>query len=70
MKSMKTGIALIAAFFLTMMMSSCGKEICVKCVKYDYSDSVDFCSVEKSERNNFQVEWNDKGYNCMQEADE
>jgi hypothetical protein len=47
-------------------MSSCSGEVCVKCIKYDYSDTVDFCSSEKSERNDFMVEWIRQDYNCKE----
>ncbi len=47
------------------LISSCSSEVCVKCIKYDYSDTVNFCSSEKSERNDFMVEWIRLNYNCF-----
>ncbi len=60
-------ISLLVAFCIAVgFISSCSSEVCVKCIKYDYSDTVDFCSSEKSERNNFMVEWIRQNYNCKE----
>jgi len=67
---MKIAVSVLSAFMITMLMSSCASEVCIKCVKYDYSDSVEFCSAEKSERNDFQVEWIGQGYNCFQQPED
>jgi hypothetical protein len=59
-------IFFIVAVIVSMgMVTSCSSEVCVKCIKYDYSDTVNFCSSEKSERNDFMVEWIRQNYNCF-----
>jgi hypothetical protein len=63
---MKRILLIIALFGTVGFMSSCSGEVCVKCIKYDYSDTVDFCSSEKSERNDFMVEWIRQDYNCKE----
>ncbi|MCX7743229.1 MAG: hypothetical protein N2167_01555 [Flavobacteriales bacterium] len=63
MKRILFAIAIIGAVGT---LSSCETEVCVKCIKYDYSDTVDFCSSAKSERNDFIVEWIRQDYNCKE----
>lgn len=63
---MKRFFFIIAVLGTMVFMSSCGAEVCVKCIKYDYSDTVDFCSSEKYERNEFMVEWIRLDYNCKE----
>ena len=63
MKKIIYSIAIITVVFT---MTSCNEEVCIKCVKYDKTDSTEMCSPTKAERNEFIVSWTQLDYNCSQ----
>lgn len=67
---MKKVFLIVSVLSVLFFLNSCSSEVCIKCVKYDYSDSLNFCSSEKSERNNFMVEWIRQNYNCREAISE
>lgn len=50
------------------LLFSCGEEICIQCTPIGGDTQVveELCSADQNERMDFQVEWTDKLYNCVQ----
>ena len=50
------------------LLISCGEEVCIQCtpIEGDTTTMEELCSADQNERMDFQVEWTDKLYNCVQ----
>jgi hypothetical protein len=67
MKQLKN---LLALSVLVVALSSCEEEICIHCFPigetHSSPNAVEFCSTDGNARMDFQVEYIDKSYNCVQ----
>ncbi len=67
MKKFKT---ILALGILLVSLSSCEEEICIHCFpvgeSHDSPNMVEFCSIDGNARMDFQVQYIDKSYNCIQ----
>jgi hypothetical protein len=67
MKQIKIILALGVLLF---SLSSCEEEICIHCFpigeNHESPNMVEFCSTDRNARMDFQVQYIDKSYNCLQ----
>lgn len=67
MKQIKTVLVIVV---MAISLSSCEEEVCIRCFPVgesrDSQNSVEFCSTERNARMDFQVQYIDKSYNCIE----
>lgn len=63
---MKKVLAGLALFSGVVFLSSCEKEVCIRCIEVSGTDVRELCSSDQNERHYFTAEWSKSYYNCAQ----
>ncbi len=60
--------SLFSLILSSALLFSCGEEVCIQCTPIEGDTEIveELCSANQNERMDFQVEWTDKLYNCVQ----